>query len=120
PHELFEFGTNGLLELIERLLPQRWLFPHGRIIVVCAKSAEQPTIRHVFPRGLAIDLDGTLLGPDERVSPRNRAALIAARAGGLHIVIASARWFQVAQQVAAEIADGQNIVDGPAIACSGA
>ena len=74
----------------------------------------------MFPRGLAIDLDGTLLGPDERVSPRNRAALIAARAGGLHIVIASARWFQIAQQVAAEIADGQNIVDGPAIACSGA
>ena len=74
----------------------------------------------MFPRGLAIDLDGTLLGPDERVSPRNRAALIAARAAGLHIVIASARWFQIAQQVAAEVTDGRYVVDGPAIACSGA
>ena len=74
----------------------------------------------MFPRGLAIDLDGTLLGPDERVSPRNRAALVAARAAGLHIVIASARWIQIARQVAAEVDDGQNVVDGPAIACSGA
>jgi Cof subfamily protein (haloacid dehalogenase superfamily) len=74
----------------------------------------------VFPRGLAIDLDGTLLGRDERVSPRNRAALIAAQAAGLHIVVASARWFQIARQVAAEIAEEQYVVDGPAIACSGA
>ena len=74
----------------------------------------------MMPRGLAIDLDGTLLGPDEQVSPRNRAAVAAARSAGLHIVIATARWYQIAQDVAAQIGGGQSVIDGPAIACSGA
>lgn len=40
---------------------------------------------------LCLDLDGTLLGPDKRVSAGNRAALGRARAAGLHLAIASGR-----------------------------
>ena len=67
------------------------------------------------PRALAIDLDGTLLNPDEEVSERNRAALAAARAAGMHVIIATARWYQLAERVAATLG-----LHGPVIACSGA
>jgi len=40
---------------------------------------------------IAIDMDGTLLGSDGRVSPRNAAALRNAEAAGLEIVIATGR-----------------------------
>jgi hydroxymethylpyrimidine pyrophosphatase-like HAD family hydrolase len=43
------------------------------------------------PRLIAIDMDGTLLGEDGRVSPRNLAALRAAEAAGIEIVIATGR-----------------------------
>ena len=67
------------------------------------------------PHALAIDLDGTLLGPDDQVSGRNRAALEAARAAGLHVIIATARWYQNAERVAVTLG-----LHGPVIACSGA
>jgi hydroxymethylpyrimidine pyrophosphatase-like HAD family hydrolase len=77
-------------------------------------------------RALAIDLDGTLLRGDETLSPRNRAMLRAARAAGLHVIIATARWYHLAEHVATELAgngvpmvDGP-VADGPVIACSGA
>ncbi len=67
------------------------------------------------PRALAIDLDGTLLGPDDQVSERNRRALGRAREAGLRVIIATARWVQNAERVA-------RVLDlrGPLIACSGA
>lgn len=40
---------------------------------------------------IALDLDGTLLGSDRAVSPRNQAAVQACAARGLRVVIASAR-----------------------------
>lgn len=40
---------------------------------------------------MAIDLDGTLLGPDGRIAPRDRAAVQRARAAGLDVVIATGR-----------------------------
>lgn len=40
---------------------------------------------------IAIDVDGTLLGPDGQVSARNCAALKAAQAAGIQIVIATGR-----------------------------
>ena len=43
------------------------------------------------PRLLALDLDGTLLGPDGEVSPRTRVAIERLRAGGVHVVLASGR-----------------------------
>ncbi len=67
------------------------------------------------PRALAIDLDGTLLGPDDEVSERNRAALEAARAAGMHVIIATARWYQNAERIAVTLG-----LHGPVIACSGA
>ena len=67
------------------------------------------------PRALAIDLDGTLLGPDDEVSERNRASIGAARAAGLSVIIATARWYQNAERVGATLG-----LIGPVIACSGA
>ncbi len=66
-------------------------------------------------RALAIDLDGTLMTPDDRVSERTARALTAAREAGIEIVIATARWYQLAQRVADPLG-----LDGPIIACSGA
>lgn len=42
-------------------------------------------------RMLAVDMDGTLLGSDGRVSPRNLAALKAAERAGVEIVVATGR-----------------------------
>ena len=124
-HQLFELGADGLLELIESLFPQWRLFHHATtvaasVVPVVASWRMAATMRPMLARGLAIDLDGTLLGPDEQISPRNRAALVAARAAGLHIVIATARWYQIAQRVASELSDRHRLIDGPAIACLGA
>ena len=43
------------------------------------------------PRLIALDLDGTLLGPNGRISARNAATLIAAEAAGIAVVIATGR-----------------------------
>lgn len=66
-------------------------------------------------KALALDLDGTLLSPDETVSAANLDALQAARDAGLHVILASARWFQLAERVAGEVGAAP-----PVIACSGA
>lgn len=42
-------------------------------------------------RMIAVDMDGTLLGPDGHVSPRNLAALQAAERNGIEVVIATGR-----------------------------
>jgi HAD superfamily hydrolase (TIGR01484 family) len=65
-------------------------------------------------KALAIDLDGTLLDGDQ-LPAANITALRAARDAGLVIVIATARWKEMALQVAREIG-----IEGPVIACSGA
>src|SRR3712207_2059395 len=66
-------------------------------------------------QALAIDLDGTLLSPDETVSERNRAAVGAALDAGWKLIVATARWYQLAEEVASIFG-----VQGPVIACSGA
>ena len=45
----------------------------------------------MLPALIASDVDGTLLGPDERVTPRTREAVAAAVAGGAHFVLATGR-----------------------------
>jgi hydroxymethylpyrimidine pyrophosphatase-like HAD family hydrolase len=50
-------------------------------------------------RLIAIDLDGTLLGDDGRVSPRNLAALHAAQARGVQLAIATGRRHSFAMRV---------------------
>jgi hypothetical protein len=66
-------------------------------------------------RALAVDLDGTLLHSDDRVTERSLRALRAAEAAGLRIIIATARWYQLAQRVARDIE-----AKDPVIACAGA
>ena len=58
---------------------------------------------------IAIDIDGTLLGSDGRVSARNRAALIAAEEADLEIVIATGRRHSYAMRVLRELALGPKI-----------
>lgn len=65
-------------------------------------------------RAFAIDLDGTLL-VGEHVPEENIRALRQAHEAGFQIIIATARWVQMAQRVEAEIG-----IQGPVIACSGA
>ena len=50
-------------------------------------------------RLIAIDMDGTLLGDDGRVSPRNLAALHAAQAAGIQLVVATGRRHSFAMHV---------------------
>jgi hydroxymethylpyrimidine pyrophosphatase-like HAD family hydrolase len=66
-------------------------------------------------RALALDLDGTLLTSDDRLSAENREAVRAAREAGYAIIIATGRWFEIAESVALELG-----VDGLVISCSGA
>jgi hydroxymethylpyrimidine pyrophosphatase-like HAD family hydrolase len=51
------------------------------------------------PRIIAIDMDGTLLNSDGRVSPRNLAALRLAESSGIEIVIATGRRHSYAMRV---------------------
>jgi len=66
-------------------------------------------------RGLALDLDGTLLRPDDSISDRDRAAIGAAREAGWPVVLATARWYQLAERTAHALG-----LEDPVIACSGA
>ncbi|MEX0785650.1 MAG: Cof-type HAD-IIB family hydrolase [Dehalococcoidia bacterium] len=51
-------------------------------------------------RLVALDLDGTLLGPDMRMSETDGAAVIAARDKGVHIVLNTSRWYGIAGRTA--------------------
>ena len=66
-------------------------------------SAPAAAARPVRYRLLALDIDGTLLGSDKRISPRNRAALEAARAAGLHLVLVTGRRYPAARRVAGDL-----------------
>jgi hydroxymethylpyrimidine pyrophosphatase-like HAD family hydrolase len=50
-------------------------------------------------RLIAIDMDGTLLGDDGRVSPRNLAALLVAQAAGIEVVVATGRRHSYAMHI---------------------
>lgn len=60
-------------------------------------------IEHTPPRLILLDLDGTLLGVDRRVSERNAAALVAADAAGARIVIATGRPLRLLADIRAQI-----------------
>lgn len=53
-------------------------------------------------RLIALDIDGTLIGPEGRVSAENRAAIREARAAGATVVLATGRSWQEAADIAAE------------------
>lgn len=54
-------------------------------------------------RMIALDIDGTLVGKDGRVSAANRAAIAQAKAAGLRVVLCTGRSWQESEEVAAEI-----------------
>ncbi len=64
---------------------------------------------------VALDLDGTLLAPDESVSPRNRKAIAAALAAGIRVVLVTGRGVDTPIRVSKEL--GLNL---PVICCHGA
>jgi 5-amino-6-(5-phospho-D-ribitylamino)uracil phosphatase len=66
-------------------------------------------------RLIALDLDGTLLAPDESISGRNRGAIARALAGGIRVVLVTGRGIDIAEHVSDEL--GLNL---PVICCHGA
>jgi len=56
------------------------------------------------PRLVATDLDNTLLGPDERISPRTERALAAAADAGIGVVFVSARPLRRLRELSAHVA----------------
>lgn len=75
----------------------------------------RPALPAVRPRLVATDLDGTLLAPDETVTPRTRRALDRARRSGLPVLLVTGRpprW--MAEPVA------ETGVPGPVICANGA
>ena len=64
---------------------------------------------------IALDLDGTLLGSDEHVSARNRAAIKRALEAGIRVVLVTGRGVDVPVRISHEL--GLNL---PVICCHGA
>jgi len=64
---------------------------------------------------IALDLDGTLLDPDEHISKRNREAVGAALARGIRVVLVTGRGVDLPIRISAEL--GLNL---PVICCHGA
>ncbi|GAC1587447.1 MAG: sugar-phosphatase [Candidatus Velthaea sp.] len=64
---------------------------------------------------IALDLDGTLLHPDETISARNRAAIAQALADGIRVVLVTGRGVDTPIRVSREL--GLNL---PVICCHGA
>ena len=68
-----------------------------------------------FPfRLAAIDLDGTLLGPDKNIGPENAAAVQRLRDNGVTVIIASGRRHQNSVRFQRQLG-----LSGPIIACQG-
>jgi 5-amino-6-(5-phospho-D-ribitylamino)uracil phosphatase len=61
-------------------------------------------------RLLALDIDGTLLGSDKRISARTRRAVAAARAAGVRLVLVTGRRYPAARPIAAELGTGVPLV----------
>ncbi len=63
----------------------------------------------------AIDLDGTLLNPDRRISPENKAAIRKLRAAGIEVVLASGRKHEDIYRFHQELE-----LESPILSCHGA
>jgi Cof subfamily protein (haloacid dehalogenase superfamily) len=55
------------------------------------------------PKLIAIDLDGTVLDSNGRISPRTKAAIAAVRAAGAHVVIVTFRAYRSSKPYAVEL-----------------
>ncbi len=63
-----------------------------------------------LPRLIAIDIDGTILGSDDVVTPRTRAALSAVKARGVKVVLATGRPLRRAMPVAQEVGATDSVI----------
>jgi Cof subfamily protein (haloacid dehalogenase superfamily) len=61
-------------------------------------------------RLLALDIDGTLLGGDKKVSTRNLEAVAAARLSGVRVVLITGRRYPAARRVASQLGRGVPLV----------
>ncbi len=61
-------------------------------------------------RLLALDIDGTLLGSDKRISPRNLEAVEAVRRAGVRLVLITGRRYPAARRIAALLGPGVPLV----------
>jgi Cof subfamily protein (haloacid dehalogenase superfamily) len=61
-------------------------------------------------RLLAVDLDGTIVGPELSISPRVRSALRRAREAGVHVTLASGRPFQGMQLFAQDLGINEPLI----------
>ena len=69
----------------------------------CGETSGRYAEQMPLPRLIAIDMDGTLLGPDARVSPENLAALERGEERGIEIAIATGRRHCYAMRALREI-----------------
>lgn len=74
-----------------------------------------PTAGSSEPRLLICDLDGTLLDPDHRLTPRTRATILALRRSGVEVVLASGRIPLAMESVCRELG-----LDAPQVTMHGA
>lgn len=88
----------------EPLLPERpfsVLFkPAVRLYAPFMPPNAPPSPR---PRLAAVDLDGTLLGPNHTISPANAAAVARLQAAGVEVVLASGRHYDAMQLFARQL-----------------
>lgn len=61
-------------------------------------------------RLLALDIDGTLLGSDKRISERTLGAIAHARAAGVRVVLVTGRRYPAARRIATELGAGVPLV----------
>jgi Cof subfamily protein (haloacid dehalogenase superfamily) len=61
-------------------------------------------------RLLALDIDGTLLGGDKRISRRTLAAVAAARTAGVRVVLVTGRRYPAARPIAVQLGAGVPLV----------
>jgi len=61
-------------------------------------------------RLLAVDLDGTLIGPDLQILLRDREAITRAREAGVRFTIATGRGFPVAQKYARDLGLATHVI----------
>src|ERR1700756_5830434 len=78
------------------------------------QTSDQNRVKGFSFRLAAVDLDGTLLGPDKQVGPENAAAVQRLRDNGVTVIIASGRRHQNSVRFQRELG-----LTGPIIACQG-
>src|SRR5246127_5235829 len=78
------------------------------------QTSDQNRVKGFSFRLAAVDLDGTLLGPDKQVGPENAAAVQRLRDNGVTVIIASGRRHQNSVRFQRQLR-----LSGPIIACQG-